>query len=131
MIMTSLHTEPESRILGVQVLLIGLAAAGGFILDGTQSVSAISCGGAIALLNSWLLSRNLQRAFANAQTSVSGGTLTLFSGLITRLVIMATLFGVGFVLLKLSPLPFIIGFAVAQIAYAFGGMGAIYKTKHH
>ena len=131
LIMKSLHTEPESRILGAQALLVGIGAAGGFFFGGMQPAFALLCGGVVALINTWLLSRNVARAFANAQASVSGGTLTLFSGLFTRLVIIAMLFGAGFVLLKLSPLPFILGFAVAQIAYAFGGIGALYKTKHY
>jgi ATP synthase protein I len=128
LMMKSFSIDASSYIVLGQALLVGASVVVGFVVSGGGVALALACGGLIAVLNTWLLARSVKRAFANISFIEAGGTLTLFSGLFVRLLLMSALFGLGFVVLKLDPLPFILGFVVAQVAYGFGGVSAFYKT---
>ncbi len=120
-------TDLSSRVILGQALLVGASVAAGFMVSASVA-SAVACGGIVAIINTLLLSRSVYQAFTNVSVSATGGALALFSGLVVRLMLMTILFGVGFAVLKLDPLPFILGFVIAQSAYGFGGLDMFYKA---
>jgi ATP synthase protein I len=108
-------------VLITQAVLAVAVAIGFYFLKGFPAVQAALYGGAIALLNTFLLARRVKRAGDVAQEDANRGTVTLYIGAVQRFVIALAGFAIGMGLLKLAPLPQLLAFAAAQAAYLLEG----------
>lgn len=112
------------RLLAIQALL-AVGVAGAFLLSsGLSAAGSALYGGAIALASSTLLGRSLKAATEAAKFSPNQGTRTLYLGAVQRFLLVLGLLAVGMGLWRLPPLALIAGFAGAQAAFLFGGIGA-------
>jgi len=116
------------RLLGIQAALVAAAGAGSFVLAGGFAARSALYGGAIALLAAWMLQRRVRRAIEVARDAPGGETTVLYVGALQRFLAMLGLFALGLGWLGLSPLPLLVGFAVAQLAYFLHRPGAVQRT---
>lgn len=100
--------EEVRRVIVFQALLTLLVAAGFGYARGGQSILSALYGGAVAVLLSAWLGRGVTRA---------AGLGTLFANAITRYAAAIVFLGIGMGVLKLTPLPLIVAFAVAQFGF--------------
>lgn len=104
------------RLLVTQVTLTVVVAAIYFALKGGEPAVAALFGGGIALASSGLLAwrarRTEQGKVLNAQQSMR----VLIRSMLERYATVAVLFALGMGVLKLSPLPMLIGFVVCLTA---------------
>ncbi len=78
---------------------------------------ALAYGAALALINTLLSKRSIQRASRLAYQQVELSMVPVFTGLIQRLAVFAGGFSAGIMLMGLLPLPILIGFALTQLGY--------------
>lgn len=109
------------KLLIIQATLIILGMAVSFHYYGEPGLLAAAYGGAIALANTMLLSRRLDRAGEMADTDPDGGVLTLYLGVVQRFVFVLVMFGIGMGVVRLLPPPLLGTFAVAQLAFMIFG----------
>ena len=105
------------QVIGTQagLLLLGSLAAGlGYGLD---HALAVALGAGLAMINTVIARRSIQRASELAYRQPDVGMLPVFSGLVQRLTIFAAGFAGGVLIAGLSPLPLLIGFLLAQLGY--------------
>lgn len=102
-------------------LVVGIA--GIFLLNGLEAALSAFYGGGLALASSVLLGRSLRAAGAAAQRAPKQGVWMLYFGAVQRFVLVLTLLAVGMGVFGLPPLPLIVGFAGAQVAFLIGGIG--------
>lgn len=104
---------------------LALAASAVYLYWATEfaALSALF-GGGVAMLNSWLLARRLDRATAMARQDVNRGTVALYLGAVQRFVVTVAGLAVGMGILQLEPLPMVITFGVAHVAYVAAATGA-------
>lgn len=99
------------RVIVFQALLSLVVAAGfGYVCGGPSILSALY-GGAIAVLLSAWLGRGVMRAV---------GLGSLYANALTRYAAAVLFLGIGMGVLKLTPLPLIVAFAVAQFGFLAG-----------
>lgn len=109
------------RLLGIQAALTAVTIGIFFFRGGIVEAQAALYGGATALSSAWLLRRRVQLATAVARDFPGRETTVLYLGAIQRFVTVLALFYLGFGVLKLQPVPLLVCFAVAQIAYFIAG----------
>lgn len=102
------------NVVIAQVFLIAAVAIAAFIWRGQEWAVSALFGGAIVLVNSFLLALRVKRADRLEGGSVA---LTMYAGAAQRFVVTLVGFGIGMGLLKLAPLPMLIAFAAAQLGY--------------
>ena len=78
---------------------------------------SIVFGAGLAMFNTILARRSILRSSELAYRQPDASMLPVFSGLIQRLIVFAGGFSAGVIILSLSPLPIVIGFALAQFGY--------------
>ena len=105
------------RVLLAQALLALAAALAFGLFGGPNTPLAVIYGGAIALLITLLLGWRVQRAGEVGASSATGGTLLLYLGALERFIVVLAGLALGMGWLKLSPLPMVVGFAVAQLGF--------------
>jgi ATP synthase protein I len=96
------------RVIVFQALLTLLVAAGFGYARGGQGFLSALYGGAVAVLLSAWLGRGVKRAV---------GLGSLYANALTRYAAAMLLLGIGMGVLKLTPLPLIVAFAVAQLGF--------------
>lgn len=106
----------------IQVSLV-VGIAGVFLLNGHSAALAALYGGGIALASSTLLGRSLRAAGETAQHAPQQGIWLLYFGAVQRFLLVLALFALGMGVFGLPPLPLIVGFAGAQVAFLIGGIG--------
>jgi len=110
------------NILSIQVLLATVAA---LIVFGWQREMELALaalyGGGIAIVNTLLLARRTSRAAVLAEGNLKWSALTLYAGMLERLIFTGVAFAVGLGTLALPPVPLLAVFAGAQLAYVAGG----------
>lgn len=74
-------------------------------------------GGAIALINTLLLSWRTARAAAMVDKDARWSSFTLLAGVLERFLFTLVAFGLGIGVLRMDPPALIVGFAVAQMGY--------------
>lgn len=104
-------------LLGMQALLIGIVVFLYLVLAGSPEAHAALFGGGCALLNAWLLGRRLRLAADVARTSPGQEVTVIYIGALQRFGLLLVLFVVGMGWLKLNPVPLLVAFGVAQIAF--------------
>ena len=110
------------RLPVAQILLTAITSGGFWMYSGIPAAQAALYGGAIAVINSLIQLWHMHRAESKAGCSVSQNMRILYRCAIERLVSTAFLFAIGLGILKLLPLPIIVGFIVAQGAIFFEGV---------
>ena len=108
------------RLLIVQAGLILASATAYFFAQGGAAAVAAAFGGAIALLNALVSAHHLKRASVGAAGNAQRGMLELYLGAVIRFIATPLLVAVGIVALGLAPVPMLVAFAVAQVAYFAG-----------
>ena len=119
------HDAQIHRVLIIQFLLTAATAGVFLIVEGFPEAQAALYGGAIALLSAWMLARRMRTAELALQAGPQNGMQSLLMGAALRFILVLGLFALGMGWLKLLPLPLIIGFAVAQVAFVFSGSPAM------
>ena len=109
------------RLIIIQSILILISAAGFAYYMGEVTIMASFFGGAVAIINTFLLSRRLSSAAEMADDNPDGGVLTLYLGVIQRFIFVLVMFGIGMGVLKLNPPAMLGTFALAQLAYMIYG----------
>ena len=110
------------RLPVTQILLTTILSGGFWVYSGTPAAQAVLYGGVIAVINSLIQLWHMHRAEASAGCDVSLNIRILYRCSIERLVSTTALFAIGLGVLKLLPLPLIVGFMVAQGAIFIEGI---------
>ncbi len=83
-------------------------------------------GGVISVFTSLLLRRGVMRAAEIAKDSPQRGMAVLYIGAVQRFVMIIVLFGLALGVIEFDPLATVLGFGIAQLAYAV----VMRKTAH-
>jgi len=109
------------RVVVTQLLLTLLLAAGFFVFQerpaGVASALAAGYGGAITMAASLWLGWWTWRATRSARRAAAAGLAGLYLGNLTRYALVIGLLAFGLGVLRLSPLPLVLAFAVTQFGY--------------
>lgn len=119
------------KLLLIQTGIIALAVAAALIYKGWLPAEAVSFGGAMALINTWIAGRRTVSALRMASESAGQEVMILYVGAIQRFVLTVVFFVVGMWGLKLPALPLLAGFALAQGAYFFGDPHSFAQARWH
>lgn len=105
--------------------LITVIAAGGFgVFNGGFAAFSALYGGAISLVGTWWMARGIKRAGALlAADQLSQGARALYRGLVLKYVLIIAILVMGMGLLKLSPVPLLVGFVSTQTGFLFAAIG--------
>lgn len=118
----------RNNVLAVQAALVLCCTIIAWIYYDYTAALAALYGGAVALINAWLLARRVKRVGEVVKTDPSKGMYTLFMGAVQRFVLVIAALALGLGVLKLGPVPMVLTFGVAQLAYAIAaGRQASYK----
>ncbi|MAR77598.1 MAG: hypothetical protein CMD43_01495 [Gammaproteobacteria bacterium] len=104
--------------------LITTAIASVFISLGSANILSSFVGGLIAIANTLLLARSVNKAgFAASEQEKARGTLVLVKSIVLRFVLVLLSFYIAIVQFNLDALQLLISFSLAQLGYVF------YKSK--
>lgn len=106
-----------SKVLFGQLFLILAVAAAWLAWAGTFEAQSALYGGAMALLNTFLLGRRLIGTASSSGRSVQRDTAIVYLGAAQRFALTLGLLIIGMGGLKLAPPPMIAAFAVAQLGF--------------
>ena len=110
------------NILIAQVVLVLIGFTIGFVQYGKPVAIALLFGGLMTIINTLLLVRCMSRAEKLAGKDPGKNLKLIYLCAGQRLVMTAVLFGVGIGLLKMKPLPLLIGFMLGQAAHFLNGV---------
>lgn len=119
------------KLLITQLFLIALVVAGFYLQQGQEVALSALFGGSIALVNTLLLAWRVRRAGQTAEKDETRGAFTLYLGAIERFVFTLIGFVAGMGTLRLSPLPMLVAFAIAQLGYWIGARSNLRTGSHH
>lgn len=103
------------RVIGLQ-LGIGVAVAVVFFaVEGRAAAWSAAYGGTVGVVMSLLLSRGVM--LAGRLQSAKASQAVLYAGAGLRFVLVLALLTVGLAVLKLAPLPVVVGFIAVQLAF--------------
>jgi ATP synthase protein I len=105
------------RLLAIQAVLVVAAGLACLVAAGPSEAQSALYGGSIALASAWLLQRRVRRAIQVATTHPGQETAVLYLGALQRFFMVVGLFALGMGWLELNPVPLLIGFGVAQLAF--------------
>lgn len=105
------------QVLIAQLIILVLGALCSAVFLNMGFALAIAYGASLALLNTVLSKRSIQRAGELAYQQPDLSMMPVFTGLVQRIVLFAAGFASGVVLLGLLPIPVLIGFGLAQTGY--------------
>ncbi len=108
-------------ILITQFVLMLAGAAVSYTYQGEAALLPAFYGGAIALANTMLLSSRIAKAGEVAETNPQQSAYTLYFGVVQRFVFVLVALGFGLGFLKLTPVPLLGTFMIAQLAYMLMG----------
>lgn len=109
------------KLLIVQLAIIATVAMVYFFTQGMSAGEAAIYGGAMALSNLWISERRLRMMAAAGKIAPEKEAMLLYAGAIQRVVFTLLFFWAGMSWLKLDPIPLIVAFSLAQVAYLFKG----------
>lgn len=102
-------------LLQAGLVLVGVGIA--FFLAGRAGGAAALYGGGVAIANTWMLGRRVQRADNALELSAQRGMIMLYVSAVARFVFILVALAVGLGALKLTPLPLVATFVGAQAAF--------------
>lgn len=109
----------NKRLLYVQAALVLAGVAIALTMKGHASAVAALYGGGVAIINSMLLVWRVKRAGEAAKTDPKRSVYILYFGAVERFVFALVGLAIGLGALKLDPIPLLLTFGVAQLAYFF------------
>lgn len=111
----------HNRLLSLQAILVlgGVIVASYF--QGQAGAIAAFYGGAIALISTLLLAWRVRGAGKIAEDNPKHSVYTLYYGALERFVFVLVALPVGLGALDLSPIPLLLTFGIAQLAYMVSG----------
>lgn len=116
----------QLRIIAYQVSLILIVAATVGIFEFQRfDLNGVLYGGLISVVVAIVMMLRINQAAKKVQQGNQRGNLYIYLGAMERLLLSIVLFGLGFMWLKLMPLPMITGLVAGQLGFAIGG----FKTK--
>lgn len=116
----------QLKIIRYQASVIVLVALVAVMLNiEGLDYKALLYGGGISLTVSLVMLLRVNQATKKVSEGNQSGNLYIYIGAIERLFVSIALFGLGFVWLKLMPLPMIVGLIAGQVGFSIGG----YKVK--
>lgn len=114
---SDLYPDHTKTLLGRQMLLILVVGVAYLIAKGHFQALSAMYGGAMAVLNTWMLARRVRFATKTAKSAPGLETGALYRGAIQRFGLVFALFIIGIAILSLEPVPLLLGFAVPQGAF--------------
>ncbi|MDF1688397.1 MAG: ATP synthase subunit I [Cycloclasticus sp.] len=109
-------------IVGYQVILVLVVASLVSVLfAGFDASKAILYGGFISVITSVVMACRLNQAVKKIQQGSQRGSIYVYVGVIERLLIALTLFGIGLMWLKLSVTYTVVGLIAGQVGFMIGG----------
>lgn len=105
------------RLLAIQAVLVLAGTIAALIYKGQWAALGALYGGSVALGNTALLARRIERVGELAKNNPQRGMYSLFFGVVQRFVFVLVGLGVGLGGLELDPIPLLATFAAAQLAY--------------
>jgi len=105
------------KVIGLQLIMTLLAAAGFFAGQGFYAAQAAVFGGLTSVLSTLLLSYGVKRATESATQNPAKSAAILYFGAAQRFLLVLVCFAFGLAILKLYPLGVFAGFALTQVAY--------------
>ena len=108
----------RNNLIVVQAALIVLCAIVAWIYKDHGAALGALYGGAVALVNAWLLVRRVERVGELVKTDPNRGMYSLYMGAVQRFVLVIATLALGLGLLHLDPVPMVLTFGIAQLAYA-------------
>jgi ATP synthase protein I len=107
----------RKAIFSLQAGLVLIGVGVTFFLAGQAGGVAAAYGGLVALANTWMLGRRVQRADHAVADNAQYGMITLYISAVARFVFILVALAVGMGVLKLAPLPLVATFVGAQAAF--------------
>ncbi|HIF18419.1 MAG TPA: ATP synthase subunit I [Cycloclasticus sp.] len=118
--------KAQIKIVGYQLALVLIVATTVEIFKLERfDLKGVLYGGSISIIVAIVMMLRINQAARKVLQGNQQGNLYIYLGAMERLLVSVALFGLGFVWLKLMPLPMITGLIAGQIGFAIGG----YKTK--
>lgn len=106
------------RVVGTQAIIAIFSAALLYFLLGKDAAKSAFFGGIVATASGLILLRKIRQADKSA--APMHAMSLVYSGAVTRFILVLMLFGLGFGVLHLQPVPALFVFALAQLAYGWG-----------
>jgi ATP synthase protein I len=116
---TSFLQASVRKLLIVQLALTLFAALAGLVLSGSPAAWSALYGGTIVLLNTAILASRIGRAGELVASRPGASMAMLYSGVALRFLLTLLLFALGIGALKLEPIPMLVAFGAAQLAFLF------------
>ena len=107
------------RLLIAQIVLTSILALGWGIYSRYLDAIAVVYGGVVSIVLAWMHKRGVRKAEDVSLRDPKAGMLILFVSAVLRFILLIVLLGIGFGLMKLSPLPMLAGFVLAQLGFLF------------
>ncbi len=112
-------------LISVQAVLVAGCILLAWFYGGQDAALAAAFGGAVALANAWLLTRRVALAGKLAKKDPNRSAFALYIGAIQRFFLVLVGLGAGLGLLQMEPIPMLVTFGIAQLAYVISaGMQA-------
>lgn len=115
--MSKCVTTSTRRVVRAQAVLVCVAALSGMAIGGVNAGLAAAYGALVALAVSAVLVWREQQSMAHPEWDQHRLLKRFMRVGIERLVLLLALLGLGFGLLKLEPLPLLLGLVLAQFAW--------------
>ncbi|HUW51666.1 MAG TPA: ATP synthase subunit I [Sulfuricella sp.] len=115
-----MQMDAAHRVVGTQAIIAIFSAALLYYLLGKDAAKAAFFGGVVATANGLIFLRKIRQAEKAAITAPISAMSLVYSGIVTRFILVLMLFGLGFGALHLQPVPALFVFALAQLAYGWG-----------
>jgi ATP synthase protein I len=106
-----------SKVFIAQIVLIVAVAVAYLMLAGMPQAQSALYGGGIALANTYLLAKRTAQIGVLATQSSQRGTALLYFGALQRFALTLGLLILGLGGLKLTPVPLVTAFALAQLGF--------------
>ena len=105
------------RVIASQGVLVCVVALICYNVQGFGALGAALFGGALAGIHTWMLGHRVKLAHKVARRRPGSETTVFYVGAIQRFAMTLMGFAVGMGVLGLSPVPLLIAFALAQMAF--------------
>jgi|GEM_PF-703911 len=110
-----------TNIIRIQAIIITMVAWAYYALQGKFAAQAALFGGCVAIFNVWITNRRMRKAAYIAEVAPGKEIGVFYTTAIYRFLYTLAFFIIGMKALALEPLPLIISFALAQVAYFIHG----------
>lgn len=114
----------HKAIFLLQAGLVLMGAGVAFFIAGQDGAVAALYGGSVALANTLMLGRRVERASRVVAENAQYGMALLYISAVVRFVFILVAVAVGLGVLKLLPMPLIADFVAAQFAFVLAGVVA-------